>query len=192
MNGLQRDGGGQFMFDFKHTRMYDAALDIWSRRRYATWSYKEQTMHRIVIAACSLVVLSALAGLPANASADQTETIFGTCTLTAYSPTVEPPAIFYSEEVSCSGQNYAKRDYVCLYQLVSGGWEQAPNSNCTHGNANPWDSWTGSNPDLSYLGPWTTCVPGRWYATTAAGEINDFGTVYETTANTFNSGTQCT
>lgn len=146
-------------------------------------------MRRLIAMASPLAATIALLMVPSVASADSTSTIYGTCNLTAYTPLYGGSSnMVFDEAVDCSGTNYSKRDYVCDWQLVSSGWQIIPGTQCAS-NGNPWDGWTINNPD----GETSTasCVSGRWYATTAAGEVNVSGTIHEASANTFNSGNQC-
>jgi hypothetical protein len=145
-------------------------------------------MRKFTVISAVLAVAAALAVLPSVASADQTKEIFNGCSVTAYTPAYDGSGMAFSAGVSCGGQNYVKRMYVCDWQLVTGGWKVIPGTKCAS-NGSPYGEWTGTNP----IGEWsyTSCVPGRWYATAAAGEIDDYGPVYQAAANTFSSGNQC-
>jgi hypothetical protein len=138
------------------------------------------------IAAFAATAVAALAGGAGVASADSTTQFGGglNCSVTAFTPAYAGAgSLSYTGGVSCGGSQagYSKNLAIGLWQLVSGGWQRIKYSGYV--------GWTGANPDR--VGSGAGCVPGRWYATEADGQVSGGGLSGGASAITFNSGYQC-
>ena len=129
---------------------------------------------------CALAAtIAALAIAVPAASAATTSAKIGSypCSVYASTPTVSGGFANANGWTSCS-PNYLKRVEVQLYQLVTGGWQQVANGGWT---AFTWDDPIGENVGID------PCVPGRWYADVALGQVGSS----TASANTFSYGAQC-